>query len=86
MKKLKEAFFPEKGMGIVNMLFCLSLLIRVGWLTVLTYLVWAAYLVFCRKHAESKASRIINTGVFGVCSRPRLREPVLYVLNIQVSP
>ena len=24
--------------------------------------------------------------VFGVCSRPRLREPVLYVLNIQVSP
>ena len=41
MKKLKEMFFSERGMGIVNMLFCLSLLIRVGWLTVLTYLVWA---------------------------------------------
>ena len=27
----------------------------------MTYLVWAAYLVFCIKHAESKASRIINT-------------------------
>ena len=61
MKKLKEAFFSEKGMGIVNMLFCLSLLIRVGWLMVLTYLVWVAYLVFCIKHAESKASKIINT-------------------------
>ena len=52
MKKLKEAFFSEKGMGIVNMLFCLSLLIRVGGLTVLPYIVWAAYLVFCRKQAE----------------------------------
>ena len=86
MKKLKEMFFSERGMGIVNMLFCLSLLIRVGWLTVMTYLVWAAYLVFCIKHAESKASRIIKHRIFGVCSRPRLREPVLYVLNIQAPP
>ena len=61
MKKVKEMFFSERGMAIVNMLFCLSLLIRVGWLTVMTYLVWAAYLVFCIKHAESKASRIIGT-------------------------
>ena len=61
MKKLKEMFFSERGMGLVNMLFCLSLFFRVGWLTVLTYLVWAAYLVFCIKHAESKASRIIST-------------------------
>ena len=61
MKKLKEMFFSERGMAIVNMLFYLSLLIRVGWLTVLTYLVWTAYLVFCIKHAESKASKIINT-------------------------
>ena len=28
MKKLKEMFFSERGMGIVNMLFCLSLLIQ----------------------------------------------------------
>ena len=42
MKKLKEMFFSERGMSIVNMLFCLSLLIRVGWLTVMTYLVWVA--------------------------------------------
>ena len=61
MKKLKEMFFSERGMAIVNMLFFLSLFFRVGWLTVLTYLVWVAYLVFCRKHAESKASRIIYT-------------------------
>ena len=61
MKKLKEVFFSERGMAIVNILFCLSLFFRVGWLTVLTYLVWAAYLVFCIKHAESKASKIINT-------------------------
>ena len=73
-------------MSIVNMLFCLSLLIRVGWLTVMTYLVWVAYLVFCIKHAESKASKIINTVFFGDCSRPRLCEPVLYVLNIQAPP
>ena len=61
MKKMKEMFFSERGMGLVNMLFYLSLLIRVGWLTVMTYLVWAMYLFFCRKHAESKASKIINT-------------------------
>ena len=61
MKKLKEVFFSERGMGLVNMLFFLSLLIRVGWLTVMTYLVWVAYLVFRIKHAESKASKIINT-------------------------
>ena len=61
MKKLKEMFFSERGMGLVNMLFCLSLFFRVGWLTVLTYLVWVAYLVFCIKHAESKASKIIYT-------------------------
>ena len=61
MKKLKEMFFSERGMGLVNMLFCLSLFFRVGWLTVLTYLVWAMYLFFCRKHAESKASKIIYT-------------------------
>ena len=61
MKKLKGMFFSERGMGLVNMLFCLSLLIRVGWLTVMTYLVWAAYLVFCIKHDEPKASRIIGT-------------------------
>ena len=61
MKKLKEMFFSERGMGLVNMLFCLSLFFRVGWLTVLTYLVWAMYLFFGRKHAESKASKIIYT-------------------------
>lgn len=61
MKKMKEMFFSERGMGIVNILFCLSLFFRVGWLTVLTYLVWVAYLVFCIKHAETKASRIIYT-------------------------
>ena len=61
MQKLKEAFFSEKGMGIVNTLFWISTIFRKGWLTVMTYLVWAAYLVFCRKHAESKASRIIST-------------------------
>ena len=85
MKKLKEMFFSERGMGLVNMLFCLSLLIRVGWLTVMTYLVWAAYLVFCIKHAESKASRHQHR-IFGDCSRPLLCEPVLYVLNIQAPP
>ncbi len=61
MQKLKEAFFSEKGMGIVNTLFWISTIFRKGWLTVAACLAWAAYLVFCRKHAESKASRIINT-------------------------
>ena len=56
-----ECSFRSGAWDIVNMLFCLSLLIRVGWLTVMTYLVWVAYLVFCIKHAESKASKIINT-------------------------
>ena len=34
MQKLKEAFFSEKGMGIVNTLFCISAIFRKGWLTV----------------------------------------------------
>ena len=57
MKKLKEMFFSERGMGIVNMLFCLSLLIRVGWLTVMTYLVWVAYLVFCINTPSPRRAR-----------------------------
>ena len=68
MKKLKEMFFSERGMSIVNMLFCLSLLIRVGWLTVMTYLVWVAYLVFCIKHAESKASNSFNSVFFVIAA------------------
>ena len=51
MQKLKEAFFSEKGMGIVNTLFCISAIFRKGWLTVAACLAWAVYLFFCRKHA-----------------------------------
>ena len=66
MKKLKEMFFSERGMGIVNMLFCLSLLIRVGWLTVAACLAWAVYLFFCRKHAAAKGSKLVYTAVFAI--------------------
>lgn len=68
MKKLKEVFFSERGMAIVNMLFFLSLLIRVGWLTVLTYLVWAMYLFFCRKHSRDQGEQDHKHRIFGVCS------------------
>ena len=61
MQKLKALFFSEKGMGIVNALFFLSVIFRKGVITLLAYLVWAVYLFFCRKHAESKESKIVYT-------------------------
>ena len=86
MKKLKEMFFSERGMSIVNMLFCLSLLIRVGWLTVMTYLVWVAYSRLLHKTRRVQGEQDHQHRIFGDCSRPRLCEPVLYVLNIQAPP
>ena len=66
MQKLKALFFSEKGMGIVNALFFLSVILRKGVITLFTYLVWAIYLFFCRKHAESKGSRVVYTVFLGI--------------------
>ncbi len=86
MEKLKEMFFSERGMGIVNMLFCLSLLIRVGWLTVADLSCMGGVSRLLQETRRVKGKQDHKHRVFGVCSRPRLREPVLYVLNIQVPP
>lgn len=66
MQKLKEVFFSEKGMGIVNTLFCISAIFRKGWLTVAACLAWAVYLFFCRKHAAAKGSKLVYTAVFAI--------------------
>lgn len=66
MQKLKTLFFSEKGMGIVNALFFLSVIFRKGVITLFAYLVWAVYLFFCRKHAESKGSRGVYTVFLGI--------------------
>ena len=65
MQKLKETFFSERGMSIVNALFVLSVIFRWGVIAFLANLVWAVYLFFCRKHAVSKGSKIVNTVFFG---------------------
>ena len=86
MKKLKEMFFSERGMGIVNMLFCLSLLIRVGLAdgSDLPCMGCVSRLLHKTRRVQGKQDH--KHRIFGVCSRPRLCEPVLYVLNIQVPP
>ena len=66
MKKLEETFFSEKGMRIVNALFCISVIFRKGIITFLACLAWAAYLFFCRKHAASKGSKIVYTVFLGI--------------------
>ena len=56
MQKLKEAFFSEKGMGIVNTLFCISAIFRKGWLTVAACLAWAVYLFFAGSTLRPKGA------------------------------
>ena len=61
---MKERFasFVEsgKGMGIVNLLFFLSLLIRNRWIIFVTYALWIVCLVYFIKLTSSKVVKIID--------------------------
>ena len=68
MQKIKEAFFSEKCMNIVNALFFLSAVFYRSGLIFLAQLAWIVYLSFCIKHTESKGSKIIYFILIGVAA------------------
>lgn len=61
MDKLKNLLFSENGIKIVNMLFFLAFLARNTIFLVAAYLIWIIFLVFCRKKAKDRVSKIIYT-------------------------
>ncbi len=63
--KIKDAICSENGMKIVNVLFFLSVLSRSP-LTLIAYIAWIVYLLFCLKRAGSKAARTIFSVLIGV--------------------
>ena len=60
--KVRDAIYSENGMKVVNVLFFLSMLSRSPF-AIIAYIAWIVYLVFCFRHTESKAAKIIF-GVF----------------------
>ena len=68
MKKLKNLLYSENGMRIVNVLLVLALLIRNGALTIVACVLWAAYLAFCAKHAETKGTKVVYYVLIGVAA------------------
>ena len=66
MQKVKEVFFSEKGMRIVNALFLLSFALPRSGLIFFANLIWAVYLLFCVKHAESKGSKTVYLVFLGI--------------------
>lgn len=63
MDKIKRVLFSERGTGIVNVLFLLSLFFRNSGIIFATYIVWILYLSYCVKIARSKASKGIYSAI-----------------------
>ncbi len=63
--KIRDAVYSENGMKVVNALFFLSLLSRSP-LTLIAYIAWIVYLLFCLKRTGSKAARTIFSVFIGV--------------------
>lgn len=81
MKKIKDILLSEKGMGIVNILFFLSVVIRNSGISSIACLVWIAYLALGIKNTQSKAVKIINS-VFLVFAAAMIIANVCLFLNI----
>lgn len=59
MEKLKQAFFSENGMKIVNLLFLFSFVIRNRGVIFIAYIAWIIYLSFCIKHTAQVISKTV---------------------------
>lgn len=68
MQKIKEMFFSEKGIKVVNTLFFLSAIFYRSGLLFIAYIAWIIYLSFCIKHTESKGSKIVYSVFMGIAS------------------
>lgn len=80
MKKIKDILLSEKGMGIVNILLFLSVVIRNIGISFIACLVWIAYLALGIKNTQSKAVKIINS-VFIVFAAAMIIANVCLFLN-----
>lgn len=68
MQKIKEMFFSEKGIKIVNILFFLSAIFYRSGLLFIAYIAWIIYISFCIKHTESNRSKIVYSIFIGIAS------------------
>lgn len=59
MEKLKQTFFSENGMKIINVLFLFSFVIRNRGVIFIAYIAWIIYLCFCIKHTASVISKTV---------------------------
>ena len=66
MKKVKNLFFSESGMKLVNVLFFLSAMFYRSGLLFIAYFAWIIYLSFCVKKAESKGSKTVYFVFIGI--------------------
>ncbi|MDD3367622.1 MAG: hypothetical protein PHP50_01870 [Lachnospiraceae bacterium] len=80
IEKIKEIFFSDKGMKIVNILFILSLFVQNSGLIFIAYLIWIVYLVFGMKHTQSKIIKISNF-IFIIFAAIMIMANVLLWLN-----
>lgn len=56
--KIKETFFSEKGMRIVNVLFLFSMFIRNRGIIFIAYSAWIVYLALGIKNTQSKPLKV----------------------------
>ena len=54
--KIKEAIFSQNGMRAINLLFILSLCLRLPVFTIAAYSLWIAYLAYSMKIIESRTT------------------------------
>lgn len=66
MKKIKNLFFSERGMKMVNMLFFLSAIFYRSGLLFIAYFAWIIYLLFCMKQTDAKGSKAIYFVYIGI--------------------
>lgn len=59
MQKIKNYLCSEKGMRFINVLFALSLLIRRSGISLIAYLCWGVYLLYCIRCTEQKTMKIM---------------------------
>lgn len=61
MENMKSYLFSERGIKLVNALFCLALLFRSSKIILLAYTVWLVYLIYGIRITRSKTVKVILT-------------------------
>ena len=82
--KIKTFLESEKGMGIVNVLFVLSMLIRSSSITSAACVAWIIYLKCFRRKTSSKVVRAVN-GIFIMFAALMIAVNLYFMIKIFLS-